>query len=200
MSASQKLADWHILLDHEASKQWCREYGIKGIYLNDIAAGVLIEVPKEWDEKHAAEQAAGGLRHLVQSLWQLDLVRPVIGVYWGKKTGQGNLNRLRQMQWDDELHRGDFALREAAGGDSAKELLYTLIADRMDALDKSARADKVGRDEVLTVFKQKQEGAEGGERRLFDALVEELERAERIDDADFARVLDKWSESETGGA
>lgn len=196
-------AAWRVPLC-KAEKLWKEEYGIAALYLNDIAAGVRIEVGA-WEAKDAVERVSAGLRHILQELWHLDLVRPALAVYTvASDTPKETADQLRRLSWDDEWHRGDFALREARTREAADELLITLMGDRMGALDDASRADRVGLPEVDELFKQRlqklqdsQDAADQAEIRLIEGLQGELVRARLADEApNLVRALEDWVSAE----
>lgn len=193
------LASWRVPFG-EAEKNWKEEYGIAALYLNDIAAGVRIEIGA-WEAKDAVERVSAGLRHILQELWHLDLVRPVLAVFTvASDTPEETAKKLRRLSWDDEWHRGDFALREAATPEAAETLLFTLMGDTMGALDDASRADKVGIPEVNELFKERlknlgdsQDAADQAEIRLIEGLQGELVRARLAEEApDLVRALHDW--------
>lgn len=207
------LANWQVPLG-TAADNWQKEYGITALYLNDVAAGALLEIPRQWDADQAVERVASGLRYLLQELWLLDLVRPVLAVYNVEEgISDETKKRLRRLTWDDEGHRGDFALRPANTAEEAAKLLYTLMGDTMGALDENVRADRVGIAEVRTAFtnrrselKASQAAADQAEGRLIEALLAELDRIERARtepanatlEPNLVTVLGQWGAAEGG--
>ncbi len=205
----QKLSRLQVILDEPCSERWRDRFGITEIYVNDIAAGALIEVPSSWDDKESkiTDTVAEGLRRLLQELWRQDLARPVVAVFWPKEgAAEGKaLKALRKLTWDQAAHRGDFALREASSREKAEDLLRTLLGDTMDALDDSARKDKVGIAEVeAELQKQGNAPSKAGEAprtsaedHLIRRLRDELKRARNTrTDPDLMGVLTEWLRAE----
>ena len=206
MSVS-KLSDWKIPLTPRATKNWRGEYGIEALYLNDVAAGALLKIPSDWNADNAVERVASGLRHLLQELWHLDLVRPVLAVYTVADDASAETkNRLRRLTWDDEWHRGDFALRPAANMEQAAELLFTLMGDTMRELDEHARADRVGVPQARDAFagrreelRSSQQPADQAEVRLIHRVLAELDRAEKTrEEPRLVAALGDWINAEGG--
>ncbi len=191
-------------LEEDPADWWRERYGIVDMFLNDIAAGALIEVPSDWNADAAegvADRVAEGLRRLLQELWQRDLARPVVAVFWpgeGAEDGEA-VDALRRLTWDQEAHRGDFALREAADRGRAEELLWALLGDTLGALDESARDDKVGLEEVEEALNEARSAPDvtEPEGRLIDLLTEELARAQRaFEPPDLVGALRDWLRAE----
>ncbi len=204
MTASD-LNEWNVPLG--AIDNWRGEYGIEALYLNDVAAGAILKIPSSWRADEAVERVASGLRHLLQELWHLDLVRPVLAVYTEADDASAETkNRLRRLTWDDEWHRGDFALRSAPTEENAAKLLFTLMGDTMGELDKNVRADRVGIPEVREAFaaprrdlSSSQQPADQAEVRLIDRLVAELDRAEKArEEPRLVAALGDWINAEGG--
>ncbi len=204
MTASD-LNEWNVPLG--AIDNWRGEYGIEALYLNDVAAGAILKIPSSWKADEAVERVASGLRHLLQELWHLDLVRPVLAVYTVADDASGKTkDRLRRLTWDDEWHRGDFALRPAATMEQAAELLFTLMGDTMGELDKNVRADRVGIPEVRDAFaaprqdlSSSQQRADQAELRLIDKLIAKLDRVEKArEEPRLTATLDDWINAEGG--
>lgn len=215
MACDVGLDCWKVPLDNESLVRWKEHYGINGVYINDIAAGAIIEIGKDWSARFdkpvatAASRVAEGLRHLVQELFRFEMIRPVIGVFFTAGDVEPDLRkRLRRMTWDDELHRGDFTLREAENRADAKALLGILMGDTVGELDADARADKVGVPEVLDSFVSylgtlKKTDADA-ETRLVTEVIDSL-RATQADRNTAARsapalktMVDLWAKREAG--
>jgi len=210
------LSEWTVLLGSDDRKEWQSRFAITDFYLNDIAAGVIIQIAKGWPpdageaaqiDEVIADRVAEGLRHLVQQLFHIDLIRPVIGVFFADGDVHAeSVDRLRQMTWDDELHRGDFTLRQADNRSGAEELLHTLIGDTLGELDANARQDKVGIKEVDDAFRQHQppkgQQGEDAETRLIEAVFKGLEatmeaRQQRPSETPkLAEIVDLWANRE----
>ena len=151
MTSEQELEKIRIPLDDP--ERWEKEYGITGLYLNDIAAGALIEVAgeKENEKESVVDRVSRGLRHFRQELWMNNLARPLLAVFFPKEEtttmmqeGMGEdikkrLQELERLSWDQDQHRGDFSLRRASGKQHAYELLWTLLGDTLGTLDYWAR-------------------------------------------------------------
>ena len=181
-----------VPLNGDARHSWSRHYGIQNIYLNDIAAGVLIEVPHNWTEEEAVDLVSEGLRHLVQELWREELIRPVLAVFWGVS----DEHPLGRLTWDQDQHRGDFALRKASSRSEAEELLWALMGDTMGALDESLREDKVDIDQVAMEF-EKLTNENEPSQRLTNSILEELRRARKgTTSPDLVQALNTWLRAE----
>ena len=211
IASRPSLSNFKVPLDEQARRQWEKEHGIVAIYVNDIGAGALIRVPPEWD-KDASTPVAKGLRLLLQELWRLDLARPVLAVFWPAPGAEGGtaMGELRRLAWDQESHRGDFALREAPAphGEqtrraAAEALLEALLGDTMEALDINAREDKVDFAEVMKALEehQKQFTENAPAVRLDTALLAEMQRARETGGSpDLVAMLDDWLRAEEVGA
>jgi hypothetical protein len=193
-----------------AERWWKEQYGVEAIYLNDIAAGVLIQV----GEAHVkggslTERVSDGLRYLLTTLWRLDLVRPVIAVFWpqegverkegGERKEDGEFEKLVRLTWDQEQHRGDFSLRRAATKEEALKLLYALMGDTTEALDQSARGEKIDLATVADGYSEHLEqcAEERADHRLTRAVCRELERARAsATTPDLVAALEEWLSSE----
>lgn len=178
------------------------------LYLNDVAAGAILEIPAAWPADEAVEKVATGLRHLLQELWHLDLVRPVLAVYTTSEgMSQATARQLRRLTWDDERHRGDFALREASSREDTEDLLFTLMGDTMGKLDAAVREDRVGVPEVREVFATRRREIDGSEEAasrleagLLDVVLTALERAETAREAPrLVDALESWREASGRG-
>ena len=201
--SDEALREWLVPLS-EAADRWKDEYGIVALYLNDVAAGARLEIPA-WEAKDAVECVASGLRHFLQELWHLNLVRPVMAVYaLTEAVPEATANRLRRLTWDDEWHRGDFALREASSPERANKLLHMLMGDTMGELDAAVREDKVGIPEVRMAFERRLTELETGtqmadqaEQRLAKAILEEIDAARRAGRTpSLADALTSWVTAE----
>ncbi len=207
---TDELEHIEVKLNSSIKARWLEEYGITGLYLNDIAAGALIQVSEDWSADEAVKKVSAGLRHLSQELWSRNLPRPVVAVFWGSKDNKA-VKALDRLSWDQEQHRGDFALRWAKDEDDAKELLWTLMGDTLGELDKNARADKVGVAEVRESLHlegdavgESQESWAKPAGRLINDLIEELDRTRKGSKSsetvspvpDLIKVLDGWLQNE----
>jgi hypothetical protein len=205
MTGTEELGQLRVPMDEQTRAAWI-EFGVKEVFLNDVAAAALIEVPVSWlDPKEAADLVARGLRGLSQHLWRLDLVRPVLAVFWPSNGTQPEvIQRLDRLSWDDELHRGDFALRRAHDEQGARALLWLLLSDSVQALDDGVREAKVGEQDAREALQRlpvsdKPNEAEAQER-LVAALIGALDAGHRGGrNPDFKRVLEAWLEAEGVG-
>ncbi len=206
LTPSTHLDGLTVPLANGAAQAWHNDFGIVGVYLNDIALGVLIEVPRSWsDSAEATNRVARGLRRIRQELWRLNLVRPVLAVFWPQHEDTPSLEALRTLTWDQEAHRGDFALREAASRKAAEALLWALMGDTMGALDDSAREDRIGIPETMEAFKKEflalrasstEPWGPPGER-LAEAILDELGRAHDTHATpDLITVVEQWLRAE----
>lgn len=197
---NQLLSAWAVPLDPDAARRWQDEYGVTDIYLNDIAAGAIIEVPPDWTPEDAVKNVATGLRHLLQDLWHMDLVRPLLAVYFPTE-GSETIKRLRRLAWEDEWHQGDFALRTSRDREDAENLLYTLMGDTMGALDASAQSEQAGISEVRSALERRlaKMAEDSPEGRLVRSILDALDRAKASrTDPNLVASLESWVESEGG--
>ncbi len=213
-SAGEELKAIEVCLPNDRCQEaWRREYGIVHIYLNDLAAGALVEVTRDLaevgragqdasdpSENPAVERVAMGLRRLKQELWRLNLARPVIGVFWTEHGLDNTAQALTRLGWDQDLHRGDFSLHRAKNREDAEDLLWTLMGDTMRELDSSLLQEDIALSRIQQAYQDELErqrtlDPDGTMPRtqLLEGLVQELREArQERRSPNLLPVLEDW--------
>lgn len=182
---------WKINLNDSVAERWKKEHGITTLLLNDVAAGVIIEIHNNL----TSDSVIQGLRCFLEVLWQSNLVRPVIGVFYSSRKNQSAVEKeLTRCTWDDSIHRGDFSLRAATKKEDAIKLILKLLSDSFGFLDDENRSKQISVDAVQHTLKKLRKADIGElEIELTQALLDELKSGDRTNkDPELKSTFNNW--------